>query len=256
MVAGIYIAIMLHNGCMTAFLGIDADSWLNAHPACKGGIKELYKDFAHIFPHPFVEDGTHEMPPFFGSDAEGCNRTVLVEELSQMPSIAVLLDALHNRTYLQELAIQFIAKEMIEGQRVLGIIMIGSSHRIPFYAVFIEELDAVHHFLPSALSLNIKAIGIVLLLSAVDTDAHEPAFIVQELAPFWGKQSAVGLNAVADALAPSIVLLKPDSLFVEAQRPEHRFATMPSEKHIGHLLNLNIIANVLLKERRVHSPLF
>ena len=83
MVAGIHIAVVLHDGCMTALLSIDADTWLRAHPSRQCGIEELHKDFAHIVAHPFVEDGAHEVTPFFGTDAERRNGTILIEELGK-----------------------------------------------------------------------------------------------------------------------------------------------------------------------------
>ena len=45
MVAGIDVAIALHDGCVTALFGIDADAWFRAHPSGEGGIEELHKDF-------------------------------------------------------------------------------------------------------------------------------------------------------------------------------------------------------------------
>ena len=148
-VAGIHIAILFHDGCMTAFLGIDTNAWLGSHPSGQRGIEELHKDLADIPLHPFIEDGAHEPAPLFRTNAEGCNRTILVEELGKMPTVAMLLDALHNRTDLQELALEFVAEKMIEGKRVLGIVMIGRRHRIPFDTVFIEHPDALHHSFPS-----------------------------------------------------------------------------------------------------------
>ena len=214
-VARIDIAIVLHHSCMTAFLGIDANARLHAHPACKRGIEELHEDFADILLYPLVEDGTHEPPPLFWPNAEGRYGTILVEELSQMTSVTMFLDALHNRTDLQELAMQFITEELVEGQRVLGIMVIGGCHRIPLDTIFVEQLYASHHSVPSAIALNIATISIVLLLCAVDADAHKPAFVVKELAPFGRKVEAVGLYAVANALASAIILLKLDCLLIK-----------------------------------------
>ena len=248
MVAGIDIAVVLHDCGMSTLFGIDADAGLCAHPACEGGIKELYKDLAHIMAHPFVEDGTHKMSPFFGTDTEGGYGTVFIEKLCQVSAIAMLLDALYDGTYLEELTMQFIAKEVVKGKGVLRIMMVGCRHCVPFHAIVVQELDAVHHLLPCSPTLNIESVGIVLLLGAVDADAYEPSFVVEELAPLWGEQGAVCLYAVADALASSIIALQPDCLFVEAEGPEHGLASVPGEEYIGHLLHLDIVADVLLPD--------
>lgn len=255
MVTGIHIAIMLHDRCMTTFLGIDTNTWFCTQPTGKGGIEELHKDLADIALHPFIEDGTHEPPPLFWPNAEGCYRAILVEELGQMPAIAVLLDALHDRTDLQELALELVAKELVEGKRVLGVMMIGSRHRIPLYTIIVKHLDAIHHLLPSALTLNVEPISIVLLFGSVNTDTHKPTLVVKELTPLWREQSAVGLDAVADAFASAIIALQSDCLLIEAERPQHGFATMPSEKHIRHLLNTDVVADVLLEKLVRHASL-
>lgn len=246
-VAAIHIAIMLHDGSMTALLGIDADTWLHAHPTCKGGIEKLDKNLAHIVSHPFVEDDAHEVSPFLGANAEGSNGTVLVEELCKMPPVAMLLDALHDRTYLQVLALQLVAVEAVEAQRVFGIMVVGSRHRVPLDIIFIEHPDTIDNSLPSAVALSIESVGIVLFLSAVDADTDEPAFVVKELAPFGCQQGAVCLNAVADALASPIVLLQLDDLLVEAERLEHWFAAMPCKEHVWCLLKLDVVADVLFQ---------
>lgn len=254
-VAGIHIAIMLHDRCMTTFLSIDTNTRLCTQPAGKGGIEELHKDLAHITLHPFIEDDTHEPPPLFWPNTEGCYRAILVEELGQMPAIAVLLDALHDRTDLQELALELVAEELVEGKRVLGVMMIGSRHRIPLYTIIVEHLDAIHHLLPCALPLNVEPISIVLLFGSVNTDAHEPTLVVKELTPLWREQSAVGLDAVADALASAIIALQSDCLLIKAERPQHGFAAMPSEKHIRHLLNTYVVVDVLLEKLVRHASL-
>ena len=255
MVATVHIAVLLHDGCMTAFLGINANARFSSHPTGQGGIEELHKDLADIPLHPFIEDGAHEPAPLFRTNAERSYGTILIEELGKMPTVAMLLDAFHNRTDLQELALEFIAEKMIEGKRVLGIVMIGSRHRIPLDTIIIEHPDALHHSFPSAITLSIKPISIVLLLSSVNTDAHEPTLVMKELAPFWREMESVGLNTVADALASAIIPLQPDCLLVETEGLEHRFATMPSEEHIWSLLNLDIVADVLLEELVRHSAL-
>ena len=133
--------------------------------------------------------------------------------------------------------------------------MVGCCHGIPFHAVVVEHFDAVHHLLPCAVALNVAPISIVLLLCAVDADAHEPSFVVKELAPFGCEQEAVGLDAVADAFASPVILLQAHGLFVETERLEHGFATMPCEEHIGGLLELDIVADVVLQQFVAHAAL-
>ena len=143
---------------------------------------------------------------------------------------------------------QFIAEKVVKCKGVLRIMMVGCRHCVPLHTIVVQELDAVHHLLPCSTTLNIESVGIVLLLGTVDADAHEPSFVVEELTPFGGEQGAVGLYAVADALASSIIALQPDCLFVEAEGSEHGLASVPGEEHIGHLLHLDVVADVLLPD--------
>ena len=73
MVATVHIAVMLHDNSMTAFLGIDTDTWCHTHPTGKSGIKDIHEHFAHIVPNPFVEDIAEELSPFGRLNAIGSN---------------------------------------------------------------------------------------------------------------------------------------------------------------------------------------
>ena len=68
-VAGIDIAVPLHDGCMPTGAGHGAHTWRDATPIGKGGIKELDKHFAHIaVRHPFVENRAKELAPLERGD--------------------------------------------------------------------------------------------------------------------------------------------------------------------------------------------
>ena len=68
-VAGIDIAIPLHDGCMPTGAGHGAHAWRDATPVGKGGIKKLDKHLAHIaVRHPFIENGTKEIAPLGWGD--------------------------------------------------------------------------------------------------------------------------------------------------------------------------------------------
>lgn len=133
--------------------------------------------------------------------------------------------------------------------------MVGCCHGVPFHSVFVEHFDAVHHLLPGAIALNVVPISIVLLLCAVDADAHEPSFVVKKAAPFGREQQAIGLDAVADAFASPVILLQAHGLFVETEGFEHGFATMPCKEYVRGLLELDIVADVMLQQFVAHAAL-
>ena len=62
-VAGIDVAIGLHDGSMTALLGVGADARSLTHPIGERTIEDLDKDAAYIGSHPFVENGAEEIAP-------------------------------------------------------------------------------------------------------------------------------------------------------------------------------------------------
>lgn len=113
-VAGIDIAVVFHDGCVSALFGIDTNAWFYAHPSGKCGIEELYEDFSYIVAHPFVKYVAHEMSPFLGADTEGGNGTVFIEEMCKMPAVGVFANTFYYGTYLEELAMQFVAEEAIK----------------------------------------------------------------------------------------------------------------------------------------------
>ena len=56
-ITAVHIAIMLHNDCMAAFLGIHTNSRRYAHLTGQSGIKDIHECFPYIVLYPFVENG-------------------------------------------------------------------------------------------------------------------------------------------------------------------------------------------------------
>ena len=81
-VTTIEIPVMLECGSVPTLGEEEADTRRDSHPRGKGGIEELYEDFAHIRAYPFVEDRGDEVPPLLGQDAIGSHGDlpVIVQE--------------------------------------------------------------------------------------------------------------------------------------------------------------------------------
>ena len=206
-VAGINIAIVLHHSRMTAFLGISTDAGRNTHPVCQRAVENLNEDFAHILPYPLIENCTEKVAPLLRRNRCLAQRNlILVGKTCQGTAILMSGQSLNDRCELQKLTAVFL-EEAVELQRMIGIIGIHHRHRIPFYPVFLQQFDALHHLLPRWFSRSRQPVMVMIRLRTIDRDAYQPMVLGEKLAPFIGQQRAVGLNYVVDAPASSILLL-------------------------------------------------
>lgn len=119
--------------------------------------------------------------------------------------------SLNDRCELQKLTAVFL-EEAVELQRMIGIIGIHHRHRIPFYPVFLQQFDALHHLLPRWFSRSRQPVMVMIRLRTIDRDAYQPMVLGEKLAPFIGQQRAVGLNYVVDAPASSILCCRDKAL--------------------------------------------
>ena len=77
-------------------------------------------------------------------------------------------------------------------------------------------------------------------LRAVNRDAHEPAVVVQETAPFVVEQGAVCLQAILNSAASGIALLELHGFTVEVERAEHGLTSVPYKLDIWHSLGFDV----------------
>lgn len=147
MVAGINIAIVLHHSRMTAFLGISTDAGRNTHPVCQCAVENLNEDFAHILPYPLIEIAQRKLPTAPAQPMPRSEKSHPCRQDLQGTAILMSGQSLNDRCELQKLTAVFL-EEAVELQRMIGIIGIHHRHRIPFYPVFLQQFDALHHLLP------------------------------------------------------------------------------------------------------------
>lgn len=81
--------------------------------------------------------------------------------------------SLNDRCELQKLTAVFL-EEAVELQRMIGIIGIHHRHRIPFYPVFLQQFDALHHLLPRWFSRSRQPVMVMIRLRTIDRDAYQP----------------------------------------------------------------------------------
>lgn len=104
-VAGIYIAVVLHHARMTALLGVGADARQHTHPVGKRAVEDFHKHLTHIVAHPVVEDGAEEVAPLcWGYGSIRKRNLPVVGKTRQGATVFVLGESLHDRSKLQVLA--------------------------------------------------------------------------------------------------------------------------------------------------------
>ena len=79
------------------------------------------------------------------------------------------------------------------------------------------------------------------ILRPVDGDAHKPAVVVQELAPFVSEQGTVGLEYIFNPAAIGVFSLQLQGMLVKTQGSHQWFPTMPGEQDLVQGLCLDIL---------------
>ena len=109
----------------------------------------------------------------------------------------------HYGTYLQELAAQLVAEEVVEGKRVLSVVVIGSCHCVPLDAIFIKQMYAAYYSAPRATAPGIKAIGV----EARKEDGQDGVWVEAVLS---AQEPTVNPELLAEALRQLRPELAPD----------------------------------------------
>ena len=129
---------------------------------------------------------------------------------------------------------------MIELQGIIRIIVVHHGHCIPFHLPFVEKPDAFQYLLEGRLAGLCPAVFIVKILWPVDGDAHKPAVVVQELAPFVSEQGTVGLEYIFNPAAIGVFLLQLQGMLVKTQGAHQGFPAMPGEQDLVQSLRLDV----------------
>ena len=90
-VAGIHIAVELHDAGVATLLGQHAHTGGLAHPIGQRGVEELDEVVAHVAAHPLVEEGAKEMAPLAGRDREVCQLALFLHTRGQAQAVGARL---------------------------------------------------------------------------------------------------------------------------------------------------------------------
>lgn len=247
-VARVDVSVELHHPRVAALFGQRAEARCLSHPVGQGGVEDLDEVFAHIVPHPLIEDGAEEATPLLGRDGEvGQSCRIALHAGGEGEPVGALHGALHNGGELDVVATDAF-EEVVEVEGVVGVEVIDHRQRIPFHTVLVEQVDAPHHLAEGGAATGRAAIFVVKLLRAVDGDAHEEVVFLEEAAPLVGEQRGVGLNTVVDGAAAGVGALEFQGTLIEGDGAHERFAAVPSEEHFGGGLSFDVFLDELLQQ--------
>ncbi len=252
MVAAVHIAIVLNHGAVAAHRRHRADTRHLSDPAGQRSIKELHEDASHILPHPLIEYPAGEMRELLRRRRELRQRRVVLCHVGQMAAVRMRQQSLRDGRELDILATVLLV-EMIDIQRIVRIKVVDDAHRIPFHAVFAQQLDAAHHFVERGLSRARPPVFIMELLRPVYGDTDEPMVLSEEGTPLIRQQRAISLQAVVNLPPARIAALQCQHLLVETQRTHQRFAAMPREQHLRSRLCLDVLTDEGLQRLIAHE---
>ena len=162
--------------------------------------------------------------------------------------------ALYDGGELYVVATYFF-EEVVEFQRIIGIVVVHYRHAIPFHTMLFQQIDALHYFYERRLTLLILAIFVVKFLWPVDRDTYQPVVFTEEFAPFIRQHGSVGLYAIVYCTSAGIFFLQFHGLFVEGQRAHQSFPTVPGEHYLRHGLRIYVFFNKLFQQLLTHYVL-
>ena len=214
-------------------------------------VKDLDEVCAYVLLHPLVEQATKEVPPLLRADREVRQRRIHIGRRSQVTSIRVGQDTFYDRCKLNVMASYFL-EETIKLHGIIGVIVVHYGHAVPLHAMFLQEVDALHHFMKRRASLLVAPIFVMELLRSVYGDAHQPIVFLEEVAPLIGQKRAVRLDAIINGASVGILLLQLHGPFVERKGTHQRFSAVPGEEHLGHGLRVDIFLDELFQQFLAH----
>lgn len=253
-VAGIYIAVVLHHSGMAASRCHGAHARWHSAPVGESGIEQLHEVGAYVVGYPFVENSTEEIAPLRRLHRERCHDGFAAGRAGGgEPQCAGMAEnTLDNRRELYVVTAD-AAEEIVEFEGAHGVVVVHHRHGIPVYGVLVEQLDAAHHLCECRPSAAVEAVVVVHVLGAVDRYAYKPVVFLEKAAPFVGEQSSVGLDGVFYRHSAAIFLLEFYGTFIEVDVAEQALASVPAEQHVGAGLGLDILADELFQQLVAHA---
>ena len=144
-------------------------------------------------------------------------------------------------------------EKIVKLERIVGIKIVHHGHCIKFHAMFFEQMNAFHNLHKSGLTTFVATILVVKLLRAIDRNTHQKIVFFEKFAPGIVEQSSVGLNYVVNFTSASVFFLKFEGFFVEANRTQQSFATMPGKKYFVLCLRINVLFGEFFEECIAHQ---
>ena len=145
-VACIDVTVEFHYAGMATCPCHGAYAGLFAYPIGQCGVEDLDVVRAHIFFDPQIEQAAEEVTPLFGADREvGQWRVIAIGQRSQVASVTVGQDTFYNGSELDVMASQ-ILEEAVKLLGIVGVVVVHHCHAVPFHAVLLQQIDALHHF--------------------------------------------------------------------------------------------------------------
>ena len=132
---------------------------------------------------------------------------------------------------------------------------IDRGHRIERHAFGVEQLNAVQDPPERRGATLVLAELVVDVLRTVDRDTQQEVVLLEETRPLARDEGAVGLQAVVDLLAAGILLLERHRPTVEVQSHHQRFAAVPDELHLRHVVGRDVVPHHLLQHLQAHPGL-
>jgi len=172
MIAGVYIAIVFHDGDSSAFGLENAEGMFLAEGGTQGFLKKLDGDRSDILFCPFIEDRGQEAPESQGRHRGGGHATR-----------GAWLS--FHQGQKGEVSGSQRFKETVDFQRIVDIESVDHTEDLGGHPEFLQQAVSMEGSLETAFSTCGLAMEIMYLCGAVETDAHQEMGFGQKPAPLF-----------------------------------------------------------------------
>src|ERR1022692_3275673 len=249
MVARVKVAIVLHDGRLSARLAKHAERRLSQHPGRQHRVEELDIDAPKVTAHPLIEDIDEK--PAVRFRLHGPLRHLIAPRRWRS---AVAVGTFDDREELIVARSQLVPEESIHGQRIFAVGGVDGTKHVEVYLVPLHQANRLHDPFERALAGFVPPVRAVHVAWSIQTNANQEPISAQERAPLVIQQDAVGLNRMLDRDARLPVTLRRfrrEAVKVEAH--ERGLTALPGNRDFGNRMGLDGLANVTLHHLGGHA---
>src|SRR5262249_52046093 len=144
-------------------------------------------------------------------------------------------------------------EKFVDFQWAAGALAMHDGEGVEVHPMSLEDLQSAQHFVEGGAAALVHTIEVVEFARAVDAQADEKLFSMEEFTPGVVQEDSVGLESIGDLPAVPVPFLQRDGLGKELHPHERGLPALPDEQHLGpRWLCFDLAAHIRLQHLRCH----